>query len=483
MADILIVKDAQNLIPKLGVTSYQRTAWMRDYAIYDINADGSKSGPFGPTLEFDPPRAAGLAVNQTQEGDALPLMVMPDGTMSAAAQSAVRGAVGPRQSGKFRRLASSPIYGVSMQKPGFGLSAIYWPWVWPAYKYLANPLAKYYLYYSTDHSTWGGIGLALSDSPTGPFVQYTPSGGSQQDINCPGTYTNGHANQPGAIYMDAQAGSTTPVTQWGGPGSPYTAGSVNFMQCETPSVIWDESIGMARMFYQVGGSNGRPVYARRADPTGTPAFPLTFYSGWGSQWTMSAVSSDGINWYKDPYFYVATTWNTMAPGDGHTGYFVPFKTRGQWCAYHLYGSTNYARFALSRAVDGSGASNWNTDNRELGPWSHMCPVSIGNKPMQLTWNGAAVVDTEAGPMALGGVVEFASGTAARESYLATWPLSSDLRKPLANPRIHRLSGGALPWEASDSPAAACVMQDGGRTYVYYTTGADYSLGVMEYIGD
>lgn len=49
MPDILIVKDGNTLVPKMGVTDAQRLTWMRSFAIYDINADGSKSGPYGPT--------------------------------------------------------------------------------------------------------------------------------------------------------------------------------------------------------------------------------------------------------------------------------------------------------------------------------------------------------------------------------------------------------------------------------------------------
>ena len=49
MADILIVKDSKTMVPKIGVTAVERSKWMREFAIYDVNADGSKSGPFGPT--------------------------------------------------------------------------------------------------------------------------------------------------------------------------------------------------------------------------------------------------------------------------------------------------------------------------------------------------------------------------------------------------------------------------------------------------
>lgn len=49
MADILVQKDANNLIPKLGISAAERTAWAVDYTIYDINADGSKGTAVGPT--------------------------------------------------------------------------------------------------------------------------------------------------------------------------------------------------------------------------------------------------------------------------------------------------------------------------------------------------------------------------------------------------------------------------------------------------
>lgn len=49
MPDILIVKDSSTLIPRLGITPAERITWMESFAIYDLNADGSKSGPYGPT--------------------------------------------------------------------------------------------------------------------------------------------------------------------------------------------------------------------------------------------------------------------------------------------------------------------------------------------------------------------------------------------------------------------------------------------------
>lgn len=382
---------------------------------------------------------------------------------------------------EFRRLVGSPVYSTSYEKPGFSLGAVLWPWVFPAYKYIAKPLAKYYLYYSTDHATWGGIGLALSDSPTGPFVQYTPPGPSTQDPNCPGTYTNGHPNQAGAIYMDAQVGATSGNVVWGTPGAVPVAGNINFMQCETPSVIWDVEAGLLRMFYQVGSTNGRAVWSNPADPTATPALYETFYSSTGAQSTCCAVSADGISWTKDRNFIIHPIWQSHTPGDGHSGYFMPSLVNGQWMAYHLWGSTNYARMAMSRAA-GPGATNWVTDNRELGPWGHVCGKSSGGKDMQINWNNTSVIEADRGPLAIGTIGEYASGVATREMYLFAAPLSADLRKVTAYPKKFSFVSGALPWESTDIKGAS-VLMDEGRVYVYYSckVGSAYNVGVMEYV--
>ena len=416
----------------------------------------------------------GRALNGANAGDKVEVLL----SAAAGYDTADNQAAYP---GRFVRLANSPIYSTASEKAGFDLGAVLWPWVFPAYKYIANPLAKYYLYYSTDHATWGGIGLALSDSPTGPFVQYTPPGPSTQDPNCPGTYTNGHPNQAGAIYMDAQVGATSGNVVWGTPGAVPVAGTINYMQCETPSVIWDEEAGLLRMFYQVGSTNGRAVWSNPADPTATPALYETFYSSTGAQSTCCAVSTDGINWTKDRNFIIHPIWQSHTPGDGHSGYFMPSLVNGQWMAYHLWGSTNYARMAMSRAA-GPGATNWATDNRELGPWGHVCGKSSGGKDMQINWNNTSVIDGARGPIAIGTIGEYASGVATREMYLFAAPLSADLRKVTAYPKKFSFVSGALPWESTDIKGAS-VLQDEGRVYVYYSckVGAAYNVGVMEYV--
>lgn len=61
MANILVVKDGSNLVPMYGITTQQRALMMQKFAIYDVNADNSKTGPLGPTNSNSAqPTAAGL---------------------------------------------------------------------------------------------------------------------------------------------------------------------------------------------------------------------------------------------------------------------------------------------------------------------------------------------------------------------------------------------------------------------------------------
>lgn len=46
---ILVQKDPKNLVP-MQATSAQRTVWAQNFTIYDVNSDGTKSAPIGPTV-------------------------------------------------------------------------------------------------------------------------------------------------------------------------------------------------------------------------------------------------------------------------------------------------------------------------------------------------------------------------------------------------------------------------------------------------
>ena len=94
-----------------------------------------------------------------------------------------------------------------------GLASLYYPWMWHAAEFLADPLDEWYLYYSTDHAAGtGGIGLATAPSPLGPWTA--------------------HGSNP--IYTDTVDGNQT----------------------ETPSIVWDADNQRVMLFYHQIASGG-----------------------------------------------------------------------------------------------------------------------------------------------------------------------------------------------------------------------------------
>jgi hypothetical protein len=108
-------------------------------------------------------------------------------------------------------LAKSPSNPVFEAADATGFDTIYWPWVLRVDQHLSSPLGRYYLWFSTNHAGANGkIGLAYSDSPTGPFTF--------------------HAQ----VYQDATSGTET----------------------ETPSVVWVPEESLFFLYYQQSAPDG-----------------------------------------------------------------------------------------------------------------------------------------------------------------------------------------------------------------------------------
>lgn len=165
------------------------------------------------------------------------------------------------------------------------LGNLYWPWVVRADERIANPLGKYYLFYSTDHTT-GGIAMMYADSITGPWTPY------------------------GKVFGDTESAE----------------------EGETPSVIWDAAISKYRMFYHCNGAK----YNSGAS------------SAIGVQSTLSATSDDLLTWTKDQSFVIDVPATAQVRGDGHTGYFLPFETNGGVFAHSLSAGTDSSDVVLWR---------------------------------------------------------------------------------------------------------------------------------------
>lgn len=351
------------------------------------------------------------------------------------------------------RKSDTPIYTNTSQAVGFESPTIYWWFVFPAHQFLSNPLAKYYAYYSTDHdSGQGGIFIATSDSPTGPFTQYQASGQG----NAPGV-------RAGTIFVDNEGAAANKSVV-------VLTNVAN--QTETPSVFFDYSINKLRMTYQAGTSSTFPVSTK----TGTKT------SGNGSQATLSATSEDGMVWTKDQAFQIDVSassggvYSENQPGDGHTGYFIPFDVDGRKYAYHLLGSGDIPHFALScQGPEGK----WETDYRGLGYFPNLNSYSPAKR---VEWCHSFVIQRPFELVLCAMLTNFTSGVTAKDAVIGLTTISTDLRTPLRKFDIAWTP--TLAWETANLRTVTQMVDANGDIYVYYVCksadGLTQNVGVLRY---
>lgn len=204
---------------------------------------------------------------------------------------------------------------------------------------LPGQLGKYYMYWSTDHSTGrGGIHMAYADHPTGPW---TPLDVTTLTI-------------PAWMQGMPKTGTTTmwrdtyhkDLTAWS--DFEQIPAGLTGTQTETPWVMPDLS-GERKliMYYQ----------------TRNPAELVTTL---GAQSTFFAKSDDGISWVRGVK-PIATNgvmndytraqalifpFKRIIPGDGHTGYAAFYDVGSQRIGYSSSGGTSWSRQAMWLSGDG-----------------------------------------------------------------------------------------------------------------------------------
>lgn len=280
-------------------------------------------------------------------------------------------------------------------------ATLYWPWVIRT-DHISSPLGKYYMYFSTDHDSGaGGIYLAYANNPAGPWTQY------------------------GRVFVDLAAGSN---------------------QTETPSVMWDPVNNNYRMFYQ--------QYAARHGPGDS----LTSI---GAQSTLSAISTDGLSWTKDPNFFLDKLFITSALGDGHTGYFIPSRTRNGVFAYSLAGGGTPAHFIMWSCR--GDLSTWISDWKMLGGEKHL--VAGGDlSGRRIDWNSASIVNVKGEDLLIFRLAEEVSGSTPGNNAIAIAPLLPGYRGLASRPSI--IWTAVESWETSDVRTASAFV-DNGALYVFY----------------
>lgn len=293
-------------------------------------------------------------------------------------------------------------------------ATVYWPWVIKTDK-ITNPLDRYYMYFSTDHDAgMGGIFLASAPTPMGPWTQR------------------------GLVYVDTSTANG---------------------QTETPTVMWDAFDGVFRMFYQ-------QISAKYGVGNASQAI--------GDQSTLSATSTDGINWTKDPNFINDIPSGGKVYGDGHTGYFILFRTPRGLFAYSLAGGGGGPAFVKWQC---RGKSNdWKTDWRPLSFNLEMTQGTPLNG-RRIEWNSSFVVASGGVEYWVGRLSDGAYGLNSANCLIGIAPISPDYRQLLERPVV--IWSPTDAWETIDMRSVS-HFQEAGILYVYYTIAKSH-IGVISHV--
>lgn len=258
----------------------------------------------------------------------------------------------------------------------------------PMFRRMSTPLIEYhqqsadtmYWTWAINKAEWGGRGIALFYS-TDHASNHNTSGIYLLEADS----VEGPWIDRGRIYRDDVDGNQT----------------------ETPSVIYDKTTNKLLMFYQQAATAG----------------------GIGSQQTLlaTAETSDLTTWTRAGV--VLDKELAAQDGEGHSGYFRPFKFCGETMGYSLYGGGNVSNASLWRSKDGG--YTWCRDGSMIGYMqdkckhlasiletpSHHCILTIYEGDVMI-WNGQ--------PWWIGVVGKAQAGSIpVRNSRLVAAPLSDD----------------------------------------------------------
>ena len=179
-------------------------------------------------------------------------------------------------------------------------SSIYWPCIIrPVH---ANPLGKYYMYYSLDHGSNSDANVGIKLAYSNDLIHWTKYG----------------------IVLTAK--------------DQFSLSSKK--DTETPTVVWDEKNSRYLMYWHSDYDYG-----------GTPYAQTTYIS----------ESTDGINWT-----YIKIALNIPIDhiyGNGHNGYFKVFNENGIYYGYSLLGGGDDSASAVHMSDDGL---NWITMQESYG---------------------------------------------------------------------------------------------------------------------
>jgi hypothetical protein len=262
---------------------------------------------------------------------------------------------------------------------------------------ITAPLARYHIYFATDHDSRGGVYLMYTDDLSrGPYTLFR--GGPD-------------VTNTAILYEDLDD----------------TASRSPAYSTETPSMVYDPIAGKMRMFYHCVNpcyGNGSGSLTNVTDPTGAKSGCTAYQAAQG---TMCALqyNNSGTVFTKDRDFALDVYWSSGGHGYGdHTGYFIPFYARGGWHAYHLGGSGDSAAMCVSHAI-GNDLGRWRSEKRQLAHYTDLLKDQ-GLDNYCVLWNNSRVIDTSKGPMLIGAASTPASGVTQGSKALIAAPIADDM---------------------------------------------------------
>jgi hypothetical protein len=284
------------------------------------------------------------------------------------------------------------------------------------------------------------------------LVDLTASGGSGVAL----VYSTDHDAGAGGIY---RANAASPLGTYTDAGLIYqdTAGGD---QTETPSVVWNEATSLYHVYYQQEGAVPGKVGSQVSLLATTPTL------------TSGSFTRVGI---------VADMVSTVEPGDGHTGYFKPFRYGASWYAWSLYGGTTHARVGMWQSRDGIA---WQQHGVRVGWQGPLIDTVTGyDTYWRSSLFGGVVILWHGQPWWIGRASDAAAGGAINPAGVYTAPLRPDLRGFAARPI--EVTPAAQAWEGVGITYLGNALMWDGRVFLPYRAGDDNTtnaaFGVMEVV--
>lgn len=251
--------------------------------------------------------------------------------------------------------------------------------------------AKFYMYYSL-HDAPGGIGLAYSDDPLGPWEKYhanpilkcNKSEKRLAHVASPHVIWNSDAKRFYMYYHGLGEWPTQQAFQTTGIAS--SEDGINWEKLPHPVIdsnnpeAWDGSeLSYARVTHLDSGY--RMLYMARDRNRSAPRLGL-------------AKSQDGIHWSKEPEPFLAPTLDTQAYIS--TGHIV--RCDDKLILFYVDETSKAKNSTIHGMISSDGGQSWQTPFKVLSPrgwhrWDH----TRVHDPFALIWNGMIYLYYVGGP--------------------------------------------------------------------------------------